>query len=102
MLRTHVKNIEKQFDCKLTHSFTNSTGEQESGPLFDEKVVRVQEQGELRPVLVGELSICYIGAFGYRPDYHLVAATHSSPTSTKFSVLFPGTLLSVCSIDTES
>ena len=39
--------------------------------------------------------MCYIGAFGFRSDYHLVAVTHSSPVSTKFSVLFPGTLLSV-------
>ena len=38
--------------------------------------------------MLGELSICYISAPGYRPDYNLVAVTHDSPTSTKFSVLF--------------
>lgn len=54
-----------------------------------------QGQGELRPLLVGELSVCYINAAGYKPDYNLVAVTHSSPTSTKFSVLFPGSLISV-------
>lgn len=53
-----------------------------------------EKQGDLRPFLVGELSICYIKAAGYRPDYSLVAVTHSSPSSTKFSVLFPGTLIS--------
>lgn len=63
--------------------------------MFDEHLVTAEKQGDLRPLLVGELSVCYISAAGYHPDYHLVAVTHSTPTSTKFSVLFPGSLISV-------
>lgn len=63
--------------------------------LFDEKIVSVEEQGELKPELIGELSICFIKAAGYRKDYHLLAATHITPTSTKFPVLFTGSALSV-------
>jgi hypothetical protein len=94
-LRHHVENIEKEFKCKLTHTFTNSPEERERGKLFDEDIVTSEQQGDLRPLLVGELSVCYIKAAGYRPDYSLVAVTHSTPSSTKFSVLFPGPLISV-------
>jgi len=41
------------------------------------------------------LSICYIKAAGYQADYNLIAATHITPTSTKFPVLFVGKMLSV-------
>jgi hypothetical protein len=58
-------------------------------------VVTPQKQGDLKPHLVGELSLCYIAAAGYRKDYSLIAATHITPTSTKFPVLFVGNMLSV-------
>jgi hypothetical protein len=63
--------------------------------IFDEKIVIPSTQGELKPELIGDISICFISASGYLKDFNLIAATHITPTSTKFPVLFVGGALSV-------
>ena len=67
-----------------------------------ETVLTGPKQGDLRPLLIGDLSLCFIAAPGYTKDYSLLAATHITPTSTKLPVLFPGGLISLGSIDLQS
>lgn len=49
----------------------------------------------VKPEVIGELSVCFIGAEGYFDDYNLIGVTHISPTSTKIPVLFLNDLLGV-------
>ena len=49
----------------------------------------------LKPEIIGELSICFIGAQGYHPSYNLIGVTHMTPTSTKLPCLFVNKMLGV-------
>ena len=48
---------------------------------------------QIKPEVIGEISVCFIGAQGYLNDYHLIGVTHISPTSTKIPILLVNNLL---------
>jgi hypothetical protein len=55
--------------------------------------VTAQTQGDLKPLIVGDHSICFIDAKGYQNPFSLIAVTHLTETSTKIPVLFPASLI---------
>ena len=50
---------------------------------------------DLKPEVIGEISICLIKADGYEKDFSLVGVTHMSDSSTKLPVLFLDGLMGV-------
>lgn len=55
----------------------------------------LSKSNNLKPEVIGEISVCFIGAEGYTKDYNLLGVTHISPTSTKVPILFVENLLGV-------
>ena len=66
------------------------------------KHVLPNPNNDLKPEIIGELSVCFINAAGYTPDYHLIGVTHMTQSSTKLPVLFVDHLLGVCRVDYEN
>jgi hypothetical protein len=60
-----------------------------------ENLITPSIQGDLKPLVIGDISICYINAKGYSPTFSLIAITHMTASSTKIPVIIPGTLLNV-------
>lgn len=51
-------------------------------------------QGDLKPLIIGDHSICFIDAKGYANPFSLIAVTHLTESSTKIPVLFSESLIS--------
>ena len=44
-------------------------------------------------MIVGDHSVCFIDAKGYKNPFSIIAVTHLTESSTKIPVLFPGSLI---------
>ena len=102
----HIANIERESECRLTHVVSNASSAAygQFQEQLQQRVSGVQhllptDSNDLKPEIIGELSVCFINASGYGKNYHLIGVTHMTQSSTKLPVLFVGNLLGVCRID---
>lgn len=53
---------------------------------------------DLKPIIIGDLSICFLKAPGHTLDSYIIAITHVNESSTKLPILFTGDTLLLCSV----